>query len=364
MRFLLLLLLSFSAFGNSYYTPSGVPAQGAVLSSAPLRNEFVSIQSGFNKLPDLTALPSNDFILVNSSGSGLVPVVPSTALGLLSPNLANLASVTPGALGESILSTATGFTFNLPMGGYKITGLGSGTASGDSVEYSQFQSNLATLISGVQKDSYKYAVDTGTVNAYSISLSPNPTLATGMVIGFVTANTSTSTTPTLSVNGTTAPLTLQGGAAITSGQIQSGSVNYVAYNAAIPRFELLSPTFSTTAQAQGLSSTLSAITPYTLSQSEKGANQSLSTSGYQIFPGGLIINWGSVTTSGGGVANVTFQKTFPTAALSVSLAIVSGSPVGELFGYNYLTTSGMTIYTNTTIGGAAYATVTYIALGY
>ena len=137
MRFLLLFLFSISAFGNTYYTPSGVPAQGSSVSSASLRNEFISIQSGFNKLPDLTALPANQFILVNSAGSSLISVIPSTALGLLSTNLANLSTVTPGALGESILATTTAFTFNLPMNSHKITGLAAGTSTGDSARYDE-----------------------------------------------------------------------------------------------------------------------------------------------------------------------------------------------------------------------------------
>ena len=144
MKFILLLFLPLLAFANNaYYTPSGNPQQSSTLSSAPIRNEFVSIQNGFNKLPDLTALPSNEFVLVNSAGNGLVATSSSTALGFLSSNLANLATITSGALGESILATSTGFTFNLPMGGHKVTELAAGTTSGDAARYDELTSGLA-----------------------------------------------------------------------------------------------------------------------------------------------------------------------------------------------------------------------------
>jgi hypothetical protein len=50
------------------------------------------------------------------------------------------------------------------------------------------------------------------------------------------------------------------------------------------------------------------------------SNQSLSANGYQRFPGGLIIQWGSFTApSSGGQATVTFPLAFPTACVTVQI---------------------------------------------
>lgn len=78
---------------------------------------------------------------------------------------------------------------------------------------------------------------------------------------------------------------------------------------------------ATAAEAQAWSSSLLALTPATLNQALKGANQSLATTGFQRLPGGLIIQWGrrSVTTTGN--YNTTFPIAFPTAVLQVNPSI-------------------------------------------
>lgn len=55
---------------NDYYTPSGSPSTGATGSSATMRAEFVSLQSGFDKLPPLNA-HGNEFVRINAGGTGL-----------------------------------------------------------------------------------------------------------------------------------------------------------------------------------------------------------------------------------------------------------------------------------------------------
>lgn len=58
-------------------------------------------------------------------------------------------------------------------------------------------------------------------------------------------------------------------------------------------------TVASTAQAQAWVSNTTLITPLRLAEAFKGGNQSLGTSGYQKLPGGLIIQWGSATTTAG-----------------------------------------------------------------
>lgn len=70
-------------------------------------------------------------------------------------------------------------------------------------------------------------------------------------------------------------------------------------------------------EARALTNAANALTPATLAAALTGANQSLSASGYQRLPGGLILQWGEVTTSASGDVSVTFPLAFPTACASV-----------------------------------------------
>jgi len=59
-----------------------------------------------------------------------------------------------------------------------------------------------------------------------------------------------------------------------------------------------------------------------------GSNQSLSSSGYQKFPGGLILQWGSFTQSSGGYTDVSLPTTFPSACTHANAIKVSNSTGG------------------------------------
>ena len=77
---------------------------------------------------------------------------------------------------------------------------------------------------------------------------------------------------------------------------------------------------ATAAEAQSFSSSLLALTPATLNQALKGANQTLGTTGYQKFPGGLIMQWGLVNFPNppAGFQTYTYPIAFPNAVFSVS----------------------------------------------
>lgn len=60
-------------------------------------------------------------------------------------------------------------------------------------------------------------------------------------------------------------------------------------------------TVASTAQAQGLTSNTTLLTPLRLAEAFKGANQSLAGNGFQKLPGGLILQWGT--------ANVNYNQT-------------------------------------------------------
>lgn len=91
---------------------------------------------------------------------------------------------------------------------------------------------------------------------------------------------------------------------------------------------------------------------------------SKAANGYTKLPNGLIIQWGSATTTGGGAVSVSFPITFPNAVYQCALGLLSASPVNAELGYSNLTTSGCTLNTNTGTGGLQLGSVSYMAIGY
>ena len=92
---------------------------------------------------------------------------------------------------------------------------------------------------------------------------------------------------------------------------------------------------------------------------------SLGSSGWQEFPSGLIMQWGTDTATGA-LHTVTFPRAFPNAAFSVTVSGVANSPTYFIPFNTNLTTTGYQqgFYNNTGGGGAASAwTGRYIALG-
>ena len=67
-------------------------------------------------------------------------------------------------------------------------------------------------------------------------------------------------------------------------------------------------TVSSTLQAQNQLSNTVLLTPLRLKEAFQGANQTLNPTGFQLLPGGLILQWGQTNTSG---SATTFPLTFP-----------------------------------------------------
>lgn len=91
-----------------------------------------------------------------------------------------------------------------------------------------------------------------------------------------------------------------------------------------------------------------------------GSNQSLSSSGYQKLPGGLVIQWGRITSG----SSATFALTFPNACFQViaSRSYNGGATSGsEVFvNSTSLTTTGFSMAESTT---STYP-IMWIAIGY
>lgn len=80
-------------------------------------------------------------------------------------------------------------------------------------------------------------------------------------------------------------------------------------------------TVASAIQAQEQTSNTTLLSPLRLADAFKGANQSLSTNGYQKIPGGLIIQWFTAAESNNNSTYRSFPITFPNGVLAIT-----GSP--------------------------------------
>lgn len=124
-------------------------------------------------------------------------------------------------------------TANLPMAGFKFTGLGAGTSNADSATVGQ-----------VQNSTVNWVVSAGTADAITANYSPSvASLVDGMELDFRATGANTTTTPTFAPSGLTAhTITQNGGSALVVGNIPAANFEAkLRYNLANTRWELLNP---------------------------------------------------------------------------------------------------------------------------
>ena len=109
---------------------------------------------------------------------------------------------------------------------------------------------------------------------------------------------------------------------------------------------------------------------YLTSANFTGTNQSLATNGYQKLPGGLIIQWGIVsTTQSEGSKTVTFPISFPTNCLNVSVTTRAATPDSNgnlMYQLESISTTQFNTYLQAfaTGGGTSVYSAVFIAIGY
>jgi hypothetical protein len=161
---------------------------------------------------------------INTAGQPVVTgtVITSTAFNLLTSDLATGLST---ALTKDGQTTPTA---NIPMGTFKITGLGAGTVATDAAQFGQLQAG-ATAIATVSGTDTLTGSLTPALTAY----------ATGNLFSFVAANTNTGAA-TINLNSLGAKsITKQGSAALIAGDLVSGQVYLIEYDGT--RFQLINP---------------------------------------------------------------------------------------------------------------------------
>lgn len=130
----------------------------------------------------------------------------------------------------------TTITANLPMAGFKHTGVADGSNRTDYASFGQ-----------VQDGKLHWVAAGGTADAITATYStPITALVDGQLCYVRAANTNATTTPTFSPNGLTArTITQRGGAALAAGDITAATEMELRYNLANTRWEWLNPTLKT-----------------------------------------------------------------------------------------------------------------------
>jgi len=154
--------------------------------------------------------------LINTAGQPVVSgtVISSTAFNALTADLATGLSTAITKDGQTTI------TANIPMANYKFTGLGVGSAAGDSANLSQVQSTAVKLLASVSGADTITAVGSPNVAAY----------VAGQMFYFVAAGANTGAV-TINIDSLGAKsITRDGTTALAAGDIQSGEVCVIVYD--------------------------------------------------------------------------------------------------------------------------------------
>lgn len=212
------------------------------------------------------------------------------------------------------------------------------------------------------------AVAGGTADAITADFTPNVALTNGTTVIVRASAANTTTTPTFAPDGLTAKTIVKGNnLALVAGDI-AGAGHWLVMNfdTVLDKWVLQNPAdVATTAQAQALSDNWNKITPLRLKEAFQGANQSLSGNGYQKLPGGLIMQWGSISTSATS-GTVTFPTTFPNACFSVvAHDYATSASDNSIVRFNSPTNTYVSWLAQTYTGSSVSPTGwTWIAIGY
>ena len=219
-------------------------------------------------------------------------------------------------------------TANIPLAGYKLTGVGAGTARTDAATLANIQDATGLWVAGG-----------GTADAITATFSPAITaVVDGMLLAVRATAANTTTTPTFSPNGLTArTIVKQGGQALAVGDIRAVSHDLLLrYRATGTVWELLNPTTGTMAiqAASAVAITGGTITGITdLVVADGGTGASTFTDGGVLIGNGTGAvqvtsagTSGQVLTSNGAGVDPTFQAAAATGyTLGTPQATTSGT---------------------------------------
>lgn len=218
-----------------------------------------------------------------------------------------------------------------------------------------------------QQQASNYAVDSGSVNAMVVTLSPVPSTLAALVgapIRILVAHTNTSSTVTLNVNSLGAqPVHLPSTQTPGIGQYAAGAILEVSWDGT--QFQSVNQlTPATTVQIGNGADNQAPVTSLgifnTFAANHTGSGSS--AIGYQKFPNGTIIQWGKINAPTGAGDTVTFPVAFPSA---YTLSLDIGGTSNTLPNIAQGDTSSLTSFTLYTSGwsGSAWATISGVGAG-
>jgi hypothetical protein len=171
---------------------------------------------------------------INTAGQPVVAgtVISSTAFNALTTDLANGLSTAITKDGQTTV------TANIPLAGFKVTGLGAATVGTDAAQYAQLQGGTDKLITVTGTDTLTGSL-TPILTAY----------AAGNQFSFVVANTNT-TAVTINIDGVgSKSITRTGSTALVAGDLIAGQVALIEYDGT--RFQLLNANSFTNLNVSG-----------------------------------------------------------------------------------------------------------------
>lgn len=214
-------------------------------------------------------------------------------------------------------------TANIPLGTFKITGLGAGTAATDAVRMSQLQAGGTTFLTAAGTDTIT-ATATPSLTAY----------ATGNLFTFVVAVTNTGAV-TLNIDGLGAKaVTRDGTTALAANDLVATEVVIVGYDGT--RFQVLNPNAATNYRVSG---TLGVTGVATMTAapvfSSATASQAMFTDGSKALVSNAITGTGNVVMS----ASPTLTGTIAAASqtLSGTLGVTGATTLSAALTYGGVT---------------------------
>lgn len=199
---------------------------------------------------------------------------------------------------------------------------------------SVLQMAISLFLHGTKSQTFQ---DSGVANAYvatpvsglnGVAIPADYAAMNGSIVLFSAANANSGAS-TLNIGQTTGTLlgakaiVDQTGAALTTGSIAAGTYVQLRYDSSIGAGSwVLLPSsrpIASTAQAQSWTNNTAVLTALRLAEAMQGANQSLTTSGYQKIPGGWIVQWGVTAPAAAGDVVTTVPIAFPAQFLNVLL---------------------------------------------
>ncbi len=260
-------------------------------------------------------------------------------------------------------------TANIPLGGFKLTGLGAATTNGDALRFENIASIQTSVGSSLQAQTYTAFTTGGSSTAYTLTPTPAITAYAAGQSFWVIFHTASGAAPTLAISGIATPPNLVRETAtgtlanIAASEIPAGSYQVVGVSATqykvigLPIKSLADGSTAVT-QASSDNSTKVATTAW----AKVGLSVSMGNSGYIKFPtwmGGFTFQWGQASTAASTLVVVTYPTAFGATAYLTLATQRTGASTANITSTDTGNSTQFTIYSNP----SSTATFSWFAIG-